>query len=303
MTNPTSAPPADKDPINQEIEAAIDPWLAHMRWRKDYDKWRKGRIWQETKQDDKLAVLREHVGALDGLRVLDLGCGMGGLTVAMARSGAVVQPMDFEPDYCRITRLRGQRYDLDLQPVNAAGESLPFADHSFDLITCMDVLEHVQVPAQVLAEAKRVLVPGGLLYITAINRFAWNDPHYHLRGVNWLPGSRTLADRYVAWRGRDKEDSNCQDKQLLSEMHYYTYGGVLRLAGQAGFTVAELGEELMRAHTGPLYRRGGVAGRAIGLADSAGLLPYAYRAYRFAWKGTYQLLMRAPGSNEAGHGR
>ena len=86
-------------------------------------------------------------------------------------------------------------------------------------------------------------------------------------------------------------------------MHYYTYGGVLRLARTAGFEVVELGEELMRAHTGPLYQRGGAAGRAIRFADSIGLLPMLYRTYRFAWKGTYQLLMRAPGATEAGHGR
>jgi 2-polyprenyl-3-methyl-5-hydroxy-6-metoxy-1,4-benzoquinol methylase len=60
-----------------ELERAIDPWLQHMTWRRDYDRWRERRINQEQYQADRLAQLERAAGPLAGLRVLDLGAGMG----------------------------------------------------------------------------------------------------------------------------------------------------------------------------------------------------------------------------------
>jgi 2-polyprenyl-3-methyl-5-hydroxy-6-metoxy-1,4-benzoquinol methylase len=150
--------------LDTALAAAIDPWLEHMRWRTDFAQWREGRLWQEKKQANTLNHLRSFLqlaagesngsggDSLAGRRVLDLGSGMGGLSTALALAGAHVLPLDFNRDYCRITRLRGRRYDLDLSPVNGAGEALPFAADYFDIILCMDVLEHVQQPEKVLAE-------------------------------------------------------------------------------------------------------------------------------------------------------
>src|ERR1051325_6927746 len=93
--------------IDHALEAAIDPWLAHMRWRADFAAWREGRIWQERRQAGTLNNLRAFLrlaaksngnggareadgDALAGKTILDLGCGMGGLSTALALAGASV---------------------------------------------------------------------------------------------------------------------------------------------------------------------------------------------------------------------
>src|ERR1700755_2472988 len=89
--------------VDCELEAAIEPWLEHMRWRSDFDSWREGRLWQEKRQGGTLKNLRAFLrvakrtdGALAGRLVLDLGCGMGGLSTALALEGADVRPGDFK---------------------------------------------------------------------------------------------------------------------------------------------------------------------------------------------------------------
>jgi SAM-dependent methyltransferase len=290
--------------IDRQLAEAIDPWLEHMRWRPDFEKWRNGRLWQETKQKRTLEILELFMSVagkkgtgLKGLRVLDLGCGMGGLSVALAREGATVQPYDYNPAYCQITRLRGRRYDLELNPVNGGGEHLPFPAGHFDIIVCMDVLEHVQRPEDLMAEVGRCLKPGGLLYITAINRFAFNDPHYHVRGVNWLP--RRLATPFLRLTGRFKDNSRFTDRQTLEEMHYFRYGQLPRLARHNGFVrTLEMGELEWGiipspARTKLSSAKGWKALVASGLRKTR-LLGPLYRLYRFGYKGTYQLLMIKP---------
>ena len=71
--------------IDKELEAQIDPWLQHMRWRADFEEWRLKRIWQENYQSEALADIKRHGGTANAnMRVLDLGAGMGGFAVALA---------------------------------------------------------------------------------------------------------------------------------------------------------------------------------------------------------------------------
>src|SRR4051794_1898021 len=79
-----STPPATDPDLEERLAAAIQPWLEHMTWRKDFDSWRKRRMWQEQYQEDNLRDLRAaFAGDLSGKRLLDLGAGMGGLSVAL----------------------------------------------------------------------------------------------------------------------------------------------------------------------------------------------------------------------------
>ena len=174
---------------------------------------------------------------------------MGGLSTALALEGADVRSVDFNRHYCHITRLRGMRYGLELAPINAAGEALPFPDAHFDIVMCVDVLEHVRDPEALLAEISRCLKPGGSCQITAINRFAFRDPHYHARLVNWLP--RRFADAYLRLFGHAKDNARFRDRQALQEMHYYTYRGLGRLLARHGLGgLIESGELKLRKRLG-----------------------------------------------------
>src|SRR5258708_13292547 len=89
---------------NQEDElvAAIEPWLAHMTWRKDFAAWRERRIWQERYQADGVRDVRHALnGEAQGKMLLDLGAGMGGLSVALLRRLLPERPhlpsLDYNP--------------------------------------------------------------------------------------------------------------------------------------------------------------------------------------------------------------
>src|SRR5215213_121750 len=285
---------ADVADVDGELEAAIEPWLEHMRWRTDFEGWREGRLWQEKRQQGTLKNLRaflrvaprpsaaraaegaEVEDSLAGRLVLDLGCGMGGLSTALALEGADVRPVDFNRHYCHITRLRGMRYGLDLAPINAAGEALPFPDAHFDIVMCVDVLEHVRDPEALLSEISRCLKPGGLCQMTAINRFAFRDPHYHARLVNWMP--RRFADAYLRLFGHTKDNARFRDRQTLQEMHYYTYRGLERLLARHGLAGLVESGELKLSKRLPGWK---------GLLQRAGLAGLAYRTYRGLYKSTY----------------
>ena len=277
MTQPSAVP--------TELEQAIDPWLRHMRWRRDFTRWRERRINQEAYQSDRLARLEQIAGRVDGVRLLDLGAGMGGFAVAAALRGAQVVASEYNPAYCRIILLRAARYHLRVPVINTAGEALPLPDAAFDAVVCWDVIEHVQSPDRVLREIVRVLRPGGVALITVINRRAWIDPHYHMRGINWLP--RPLAEWLIARRGRSKQGAAFRDMQRLSEMHYFEYHTFAALAARCRFSVRDLREEeLLR---GTLYSPKLAHRIARAALHRLGLERAAYRLHRDWYAGMFEL--------------
>jgi 2-polyprenyl-6-hydroxyphenyl methylase/3-demethylubiquinone-9 3-methyltransferase len=118
----------------------------------------------------RLGYVRERT-ALHGARVLDVGCGAGILSEAMAREGADVVALDLAPELIDIAQLHllesGLKVDYRLQSVEALAEEAPA---SFDAITCMEMLEHVPDPASVLRACATLLKPGGKLFVSTLNR-------------------------------------------------------------------------------------------------------------------------------------
>lgn len=93
-----------------------------------------------------------------GVRVLDLGCGRGDSVDAFRAADPSVRWAGVDlPDSEELAKRR--RDDADVATFD--GTSLPFADGSFEIVFCKQVLEHVERPAELLPEVTRVLVPGG----------------------------------------------------------------------------------------------------------------------------------------------
>jgi 2-polyprenyl-6-hydroxyphenyl methylase/3-demethylubiquinone-9 3-methyltransferase len=104
-------------------------------------------------------------------RVLDVGCGGGLLSEALAGEGAVVTAIDLSPELLKVARLHGLEtgvsVDYRQQPVEALATEAP---GSFDAVTCMEMLEHVPDPGSVLRACADLLKPGGRLFVSTLNR-------------------------------------------------------------------------------------------------------------------------------------
>ena len=119
-------------------------------------------------------VRLEYVGdrtSLPGARVLDVGCGAGLLSEALAGEGARVTAIDLAPELIDVAKLHqleaGLQIDYRLQSAEDLAAELP---GTFDAVTCMEMLEHVPDPGSVIEACARLLKPGGMLFLSTLNR-------------------------------------------------------------------------------------------------------------------------------------
>jgi len=109
--------------------------------------------------------------ALRDASVLDVGCGAGLLSEALAREGALVTATDLAPELIKVAKLHKLEsqisVDYRLQSVEALAAEQP---GSFDAITCMEMLEHVPDPSAIIAACATLLKPGGQLFLSTLNR-------------------------------------------------------------------------------------------------------------------------------------
>ena len=104
-------------------------------------------------------------------RVLDVGCGGGLLSEALAQAGAKVTAIDLAPDLLQVARLHGLESGASVDYRLCSVESLAAeSPGAFDAVTCMEMLEHVPDPGSVLMACATLLRPGGRLFVSTLNR-------------------------------------------------------------------------------------------------------------------------------------
>lgn len=136
-------------------------------------------------------------------RILEVGCGTGGLLAPVLRSGRAVsiEGVDIASRWLVVARRRLTDRGLRGTLVAASVERLPYADDQFDAVVADSLLEHLDDPLLALRECRRVLRPGGRLLLWSPNRYTLGtDPHVGLRGVGWLPRAWTVG--YLRLRGK-----------------------------------------------------------------------------------------------------
>lgn len=119
----------------------------------------------------RLDWIRTQAGHLDGQSILDVGCGGGLLAESMAAEGAQVTGIDLAAESLQIARLHGHESGVRVDYHQASAED--FADlhpAQFDIVTCMELLEHVPDPASVIQACATSVKPGGLVFFSTLNR-------------------------------------------------------------------------------------------------------------------------------------
>ncbi|HWF53126.1 MAG TPA: methyltransferase domain-containing protein [Solirubrobacteraceae bacterium] len=151
-------------------------------------------------------IVREAIAARAGERVLDIGSGPALLAAELARAvgpDGSVDGIDISEDMLAIARAREPERGAGPMRFHAApATELPFADASFDVVVCTQVYEYVPEIDRALAQAHRVLVPGGRLVIldTDWDSLVWRSPDAALMARVMRAWDEHLADPYLPRR-------------------------------------------------------------------------------------------------------
>lgn len=118
----------------------------------------------------RLDWIRQHV-QLSGTNVLDIGCGGGILAESMAAANARVTGIDMAEAPLAVARLHQHESDVEVEYKHTTAEELAAAEPGiFDIVTCLEMLEHVPDPARVVASCAELVKPGGHVFFSTINR-------------------------------------------------------------------------------------------------------------------------------------
>ena len=109
--------------------------------------------------------------ALSGKQVIDVGCGGGILAESMAKNGATVTGIDLGDAPLNVAKLHGMESGVTVNYQKISAEQMATQhQEQFDVVTCMEMLEHVPDPSQTIASCAKLVKPGGHIFLSTINR-------------------------------------------------------------------------------------------------------------------------------------
>jgi SAM-dependent methyltransferase len=163
-----------------------------------YAAWRRSVLGRITDALEERLLL-DQIGAVAGLRVLDVGCGDGALATRLAAAGAVVTGLDASAAMLGAARRRAKNAKVRLDLVRGDAAALPFADASFDRVLSVATLCFSADPARTIGEMARVLKPGGRLVLGELARWSLWAAQRRVKG--WLGSAVWRAAHF-----RSRED-------------------------------------------------------------------------------------------------
>jgi 2-polyprenyl-3-methyl-5-hydroxy-6-metoxy-1,4-benzoquinol methylase len=179
--------------------------------------------WRNKIRDSKALVedFKKRVGEPAGKKVLDAGCGNGGISIAFAMAGAEAHGVEVEDELFQISKQHAQALGINANFYLYNGDRLPFEDDFFDYAVSASVLEHTDDPVHYLNEILRTMKPGGKLYLGFPNKLAPRETHTQLMFLTYLP--KFLQDFYIKIFHRNPLPDN--------SLHFYGYFDLLRMIG------------------------------------------------------------------------
>jgi 2-polyprenyl-3-methyl-5-hydroxy-6-metoxy-1,4-benzoquinol methylase len=170
---------------------------------------------RRLKADKILAVLREELGDLSSLSVVDLGCSTGFVAGRLSEHVGDVIGVDLDQHAIAFAQERLASRNLSFRLGDAMDTGLP--DASVDVVVCAQVYEHVSDPGRLMHEIHRILRPGGACFFSATNRLVFIDVEHGLPLLSWLPPR--LARAYARLAA----------PQEVCDAQFRTYWGLRRL--------------------------------------------------------------------------
>lgn len=170
----------------------------------------------ERKKDDSVSLVKDfkkRVCDPSGLKILDVGSGNGGISIAFAKSGATVSGVDIEEELFNISKLYAQSENVDVDLRLYDGDVLPYEDNYFDAAISASVIEHTTDPVFYLNQILRVVKVGGYLYLGFPNKYAFRETHTRVMFLTYLP--RFLRPYVLRFLKRNPLEEN--------NLHFYSY--------------------------------------------------------------------------------
>lgn len=173
----------------------------------------------------RVGFIEQHSDGLFGKNIVDVGCGGGLLSEAMARLGANVTGIDMSKDALEVARLHALESGVSVHYQTSTAEDFAAAHNGqFDVVTCLEMLEHVPHPERVVAACARLVKPGGQVFFSTLNR----NLKSRLLGIiaaeyvlRWVPKGTHEYERFIRPSELLQMTDSCGlEAKTMTGLHY-----------------------------------------------------------------------------------